>query len=69
MKIKIVGEDSVIQGSIGPFSSDNLEAHSIGGYVESFASLRVCKISMGTSDDVQTKAAAIYLGQGTISFY
>ena len=69
MKIKIDGEDSAIQGSIGPFSPDNLGAHSVGGYVESFTSLRVCRICMGTSDDIQTKASAIYLGQRTVSFY
>jgi len=69
VKIKIDGEDSVIQGSIGPFSSDNLGAHSVGGYVESFTSLRVCRICMDTSDDIQTKASAIYLGQRTDSFY
>jgi len=54
------------------FQDEQKRAHFHGvkeGHVESFASLRVCKICMDTSDDIQTKAGAIYLGQGTISFH
>ena len=61
MNIKINGQNNVFQGSIGPFSSDNLGAHSVGGYIESFSSLRVCRICMGTGDDIQTKASALYM--------
>ena len=57
MTIKLGGQDTLIHGSIRPFSSDNLGAHSLGGYIESFSSLRVCRVCMGTSDDIQTKAA------------
>jgi len=55
--IKINGISCKFHGSIGPVSSDNLGAHSIGGFIESFNSLRVCRICMGTSDDIQTKAS------------
>ena len=49
---QLEGQDRLFRGSIGPFSDDNLGAHAIGGFVESFTSLRVC---MGTSNDIQTK--------------
>lgn len=55
MEIKINGISYTFHGSIGPLSSDNLGAHSIGGFVESFNSLRVCRVCMGTSNDIQTK--------------
>lgn len=55
MQLKVEGQDRVFRGSIGPFSDDNLGAHSIGGYIESFNSLRVCRVCMGTSADIQTK--------------
>lgn len=48
MQLK-VGQDRVFRGSIGPFSGDNLGAHFIGGYIESFNSLRVRRVCMGTS--------------------
>ena len=57
MEIKINGISYTFHGSIGPLSSDNLGAHSIGGFVESFNSLRVCRVCMGTSNDIQTKAS------------
>ena len=57
MDIKINGISCKFHGSIGPVSSDNLVAHSIGGFFESFNSLRVCRICMGTSNDIQTKAS------------
>lgn len=47
------GQDRLFRGSIGPFSNDNLGAHSIGGFIESFSSLRVCRVCMGTSNDIQ----------------
>lgn len=55
VEIKINGISYTFHGSIGPLSSDNLGAHSIGGFVESFNSLRVCRVCMGTSNDIQTK--------------
>ena len=61
MTITLSGQDTVIHGSIGPISSDNLGAHSIGGYIESFSSLRLCRVCMGTSDDIQTKASILYI--------
>ena len=59
MNIKLDGQDNQCHGSIGPFSSDNLGAHSIGGYIESFTPFRICRICMGTSEDIQTKASII----------
>ena len=55
MNFRLEGRDRLFRGSIGPFSDDNLGAHSIGGFVESFTSLRICRICMATSNDVQTK--------------
>ncbi|XP_068747232.1 uncharacterized protein [Montipora capricornis] len=49
------GQDRLFRGSIGPFSDDNLGAHSIGGFVESFTSLRICRVCMATSNDIQTQ--------------
>ena len=57
MNIKVDGLDSAWHGSIGPLSSDNLGAHCIGGYIESFNSLRICRVCMGTGDDIQTKVS------------
>ena len=59
MNIKLDGQDTLIHGSIGPFSSDNLGAHSLGEYIESFSSLRVCRVCMATSNDIQTKASTL----------
>lgn len=53
MTINVDGIDRVFRGSIGPFSSDNLGAHAIGGFIESFSSLRICRVCMATSDDIQ----------------
>ena len=55
VKLKIDGQDSVFKGSIGPLTSDNLGAHCIGGFIEGFNSLRICRVCMGTSNDIQTK--------------
>ena len=57
MDIKINCISFAFHGSIGPLSSDNLGAHSISGFVESFNSLRVCRVCMGTSNDIQRKAS------------
>ena len=51
----VKGLNRPLRGSIGPFSDDNLGAHVVGGFIESFSSLRVCRICMGTNDDIQTK--------------
>lgn len=53
MTINVDGIDRVFRGSIGPFCSDNLGAHAIGGFIESFSSLRICRVCMATSDDIQ----------------
>ena len=55
MSFHVDGQDRLFRGSIGPFSNDNLGAHSIGGFIESFSSLRVCRVCMGTSNDIQTQ--------------
>lgn len=34
VKIKIDEQDNIFRGSIGPFASDNLGAHCIGGFIE-----------------------------------
>jgi hypothetical protein len=51
--INVDGVDRVFKGSIGPFSSDNLGAHTIGGFIECFSSLRICRVCMATSDEIQ----------------
>ena len=51
----VEGQDRVFRGSIGPFSADNLGAHSLGGFMESFSSLRICRFCMATRGDIQTK--------------
>lgn len=55
VKIKIDGQDNIFRGSIGPFASDNLGAHCIGGFIEGFNAFRVCRVCMGTNNDIQTK--------------
>ena len=55
MEIKINGISYTFHGSIGPLSSDNLGAHSIGGFVESFNSLSVCRVCMGTGNDFKQR--------------
>lgn len=55
VKIKIDEQDNIFRGSIGPFASDNLGAHSIGGFIEGFNALRVCRVCMGTNNDIKTK--------------
>ena len=61
VKFKIDGQDSVFKGSIGPLTSDNLGAHCIGGFIEGFNSLRICRVCMGTSNDIQTKVGQVSL--------
>ena len=55
VKIKIDEQDNIFRGSIGPFASDNLGAHCIGGFIEGFNAFRVCRVCMGTNNDIQTK--------------
>lgn len=55
VNIFVEGQERLFRGSIGPFSDDDLGAHAIGGFIESFSSLRVCRICMGTNGDIQTK--------------
>jgi len=59
VKIKIDGQDNIFRGSIGPFASDNLGAHCIGGFIEGFNAFRVCRVCMGTNNDIQTKVSII----------
>ena len=59
VKLKIDGQDSVFKGSIGP--SDNLGAHCIGGFIEGFNPLRICRVCMGTSNNIQTKVGQVSL--------
>ena len=58
MSIKLEGKDDVFRGSIGPFTSDNLGAHMIGGYPESFNSLRICRFCMATKQEINCKVNA-----------
>ena len=55
--MKVEGLEKIFHGSIGPFSSDNLGAHMIGGYIESFSSLRIFRVCMATKQDIQTKVS------------
>jgi hypothetical protein len=50
-------EDNIqtFKGSIGPFSADNLGSHTIGGFLESFSCLRICRVCMATKADIQCK--------------
>ncbi|XP_058961485.1 uncharacterized protein [Pocillopora verrucosa] len=48
-------QERTFSGSIGPYSSDNLGAHSLGGFQESFSGLRICRICMATREDTNTK--------------
>ena len=54
VKIKIDEQDNIFRGSIGPFVSDNLGAHCIGGFIEGLIPLEFAE-SMGTNNDIQTK--------------
>lgn len=56
----------IFRGSIGPFSGDNLGSHLIGGYLESFNSLRICRICMATKQNIQDKVniVSIQVGNG-----
>ena len=56
VSLRIEGQDRVFRGSIGPFSGDNLGAHSLGGFIESFSTLRICRFCMATKRDIQTLA-------------
>ena len=51
--LNVDGRDKVFRGSIGPFSGDNLGSHLLAGFTESFNSLRMCRVCMATSDDIQ----------------
>lgn len=59
VNFRLGDEDRLFRGSIGPFSDDNLGAHAIGGFIESFSSLRICRICMGTGNDIQSKVSVI----------
>ena len=51
--MNVDGRDSVFRGSIGPFSVDNLGSHLLCGFTQRFSSLRICRVCMATSDDIQ----------------
>lgn len=51
------GQERQFRGSIGPYSADNLGAHAIGGFIESFSGLRICRVCMATKNDIQTKVS------------
>ena len=51
--MNVDGRDSVFRGSIGPFSGDNLGSHLLCGFTQRFSSLRICRVCMATSDDIQ----------------
>ena len=56
--VKVDGFDKTFRGiTIGPFSTDNLGAHMIGGYNESFNCLRICRVCMATKNDIQTSVS------------
>ena len=55
VQMKIDGDNRTFRGSIGPFSGDNLGQHLIGGFSESFNTLRVCRICMGSMNEIQVK--------------
>ena len=55
MSIKLEGKDDIYRGSIGPFTSDNLGVHMLGGYPESFNSLRICRFCMATKQERNCK--------------
>ena len=59
--IKVDGFEKTFRGGIGPFSTDNLGAHMIGGYNESFNCLRICRVCMATKDDIQTSVSKFCL--------
>ena len=59
MQITVNGQDRLIRGSIGPFTSDNLGAHSVGGFAESFSAARICRFCNATHDDIQHKVGII----------
>ena len=61
MTFKIDGQERLFNGSIGPYSSDNLGAHSLGGFQESFSGLRICRICMATRADTVTKVLTYIL--------
>lgn len=52
-------QERTFSGSIGPYSSDNLGAHSLGGFQESFSGLRICRICMATREDTNTKVVVV----------
>ena len=55
--VKVDGFDKTFRGTIGPFFTDNLGAHMIGGYNESFNCLRICRVCMATKNDIQTSVS------------
>ena len=57
LQIKVDGINRTFRGTIGPFSCGNLGAHMIGGYIQSFSSVRICHICMATKDDIQIKVS------------
>lgn len=59
--VEVDNVNKVFRGSTGPFSSDNLGSHAIGGYTESFNCLRICRFCMATKEDIQTKVSCIFI--------
>ena len=59
--VKVDGFEKSFRGSIGPFSSDNLGAHMIGGYNESFNCRRICRVCIATKNDIQTSVSKFCL--------
>lgn len=53
--ITISKENITIKGYATFLSSDNLGAHMIGGFIESFNSLRVCRMCMATKEQIQNQ--------------
>ena len=55
VSIKIEGKLEIFRGRIGPFTTDNLGAHMIGCYPESFNGLRICRFCMATKTEKDCK--------------
>lgn len=55
VSLNVNGVEYNFLGSVSMVVADNLASHGLGGFIESFNSLRICRFCFGTKADIQDK--------------
>jgi hypothetical protein len=55
LRVVLRGEEKILHGALVLFSADNLGAHSLFGFLESFSAKKFCRLCSGSRDECQEK--------------